>query len=177
MKTLKGKIAFVTGASRGIGKGIALGLGEHGATVYVTGRTTAGSIGVQGIEGSIDESAEAINEIGGTGFALRCDHTDDNGVKEIFDRIWEKEQRLDILVNNVWGGYECMFNGHGEYIWERPFWEQPIEQWELMFSAGVRAHYVASRYASKIMAEQKHGLIVNISGMYVTAYQKPQPTS
>lgn len=163
MNTLKGKIALVTGASRGIGKGVALGLGENGATVYVTGRTTAGSIGVQGLEGSIDENAVAINELGGTGFALRCDHTDDNGVKEVFDHILEKEQRIDILVNNVWGGYECMFNNRGEYVWEKPFWEQPIEQWDLMFSAGVRAHYVASRYASQIMTNQKHGLIVNLS--------------
>jgi len=163
MKTLKGKIALVTGASRGIGKGIALGLGEHGATVYVTGRTTAGSTGVQGLEGSIDECAGAINEIGGTGFALHCDHTDDKRVREVFDRIFENEQRLDILVNNVWGGYECMFNNHGEYIWEKPFWEQSIEQWELMFSAGVRAHYVASQYASRMMAKQKHGIIVNLS--------------
>ena len=163
MKTLKGKVALVTGASRGVGKGIALGLGEHGATVYVTGRTTARGTGVQGLEGSIDECAEVINEIGGIGLALRCDHTDDNKVREIFDHISEKEQRLDILVNNVWGGYECMFNDHGEYIWEKPFWEQPIEQWELMFSAGVRAHYVASRYASQIMVKQKYGLIVNLS--------------
>jgi len=163
MKTLEGKIALVTGASRGVGKGIALGLGENGATVYVTGRTLARGTGVQGLEGSIDETVEAINEIGGIGFALRCDHTDDNKVKEVFDRILEKERRLDMLVNNVWGGYECMFNDHGEYIWERPFWDQPIEQWEFMFSAGVRAHYVASRYASKIMTKQKHGLIVNLS--------------
>ena len=98
MKTLKGKIALVTGASRGIGKGIALGLGENRATVYVTGRTKAGGPGVQGLEGSIDECAEAINEIGGNGFALRCDHRDDNRVKGIFDSILEKEQRLDILA-------------------------------------------------------------------------------
>jgi len=163
MKTSRGKIALVTGASRGIGKGVALGLGEKGASVYVTGRTTIGGTGVQGLEGSINETAEAIKEIGGIGFALRCDHTDDNKVKWIFDSILEKEQRLDILVNNVWGGYECMFNNHGEYIWEKPFWEQPIEQWELMFSAGVRAHYVACWHAARIMIHQKQGLIVNLS--------------
>ncbi len=163
MKTLKGKIALVTGASRGIGKGIALGLGENGATVYVTGRTKEGTTGVQGLEGSIQETANEINEGNGIGVALHCDHTDDNRVKEVFDDILEKEQRIDILVNNVWGGYECMFDDRGEYIWEKSFWEQPIEQWDLMFAAGVRAHYVSSRYAAKIMVKQKHGLIVNLS--------------
>ena len=163
MKTLKGKIALVTGASRGIGKGVALGLGEKGATVYVTGRTTTGGNGVQGLDGSINETAEAVNSVGGIGLTLRCDHTEDNTVKWVFDSVFEKEERLDILVNSVWGGYECMFNDCGEYVWEKPFWEQPIEQWELMFSAGVRAHYVACRHAARIMIKQKHGLIVNLS--------------
>lgn len=163
MKTLKGKVALVTGASRGIGKGIALGLGENGATVYVTGRTKSGMLGVQGLEGSIEETANAIRKESGNGFALHCDHTDDNRVKEVFDYIFEKEQRIDILVNNVWGGYEYMFNDSGKYIWEKPFWDQPIEQWDLMFSAGTRAHYVASRYAAKMMINQRHGLIVNLS--------------
>ena len=163
MATLKGKIALVTGASRGIGKGVALGLGEKGATVHLTGRTAAGHVGVQGLEGSIEGTAEDVNNIGGIGFAHHCDHTVDNSVKSVFNQIMEKEERLDILVNNVWGGYECMFNENGEYIWEKPFWEQPVGQWELMFSAGVRAHYVASRYASQTMVKQKQGLIVNIS--------------
>ncbi len=163
MKTLKGKVALVTGASRGIGKGIALGLGENEATVYVTGRTKSGMPGVQGLEGSIEETADAVTKGNGNGFALHCDHTDDNRVKEVFDYIFEKEQRIDILVNNVWGGYEYMFNDKGEYIWEKPFWDQPIEQWDLMFSAGTRAHYIASRYASKKMISQRHGLIVNLS--------------
>jgi dehydrogenase/reductase SDR family member 1 len=163
MKTLKGKVALVTGASRGIGKGIAIGLGENGATVYVTGRTKSGMLGVQGLEGSIEETAKVITKENGNGFALHCDHTDDNRVKEVFDYIFEKEQRIDILVNNVWGGYEYMFNDSGEYIWEKPFWDQPIEQWDLMFSAGTRAHYIASRYAAKMMISQRHGLIVNLS--------------
>lgn len=155
MKTLKGKVALVTGASRGIGKGIALSLGESGATVYLTGRTKTGMPGVQGLEGSIEETVNEIIKLNGIGFALHCDHTDDNRVKEVFDHIFENEQRIDILVNNVWGGYECMFSDRGEYIWEKPFWEQPIEQWELMFSAGARAHYIASRHAAKIMINQK----------------------
>jgi NAD(P)-dependent dehydrogenase (short-subunit alcohol dehydrogenase family) len=120
-------------------------------------------LGVQGLEGSIEETANAIEKENGNGFALHCDHTDDNRVKEVFNIIYEKEQRIDILVNNVWGGYEYMFNDSGEYIWEKPFWDQPIEQWDLMFSAGTRAHYVASRYAAKMMINQKHGLIVNLS--------------
>ncbi len=163
MKDLERKVAVVTGASRGIGKGIGLGLGEAGATVYVTGRTKVGMAGVQGLEGSIEETAEEINKFGGKGFALHCDHTDDNNVKVAFDHIQEEEDRIDVLVNNVWGGYESMFNEQGEYIWEKPFWEQPIRHWDLMFSAGVRAHYVASRYAAKNMAQNKSGLIVNLS--------------
>jgi len=170
MKTLKGKIALVTGASRGIGKGIALGLAEAGATLYVTGRTKAGMPGVQGLGGSIEETANGIKKENGIGYALHCDHTDDTSAKAVFDHIFEKEQRVDILVNNVWGGYECMFNERGEYIWEKPFWEQPIEQWELMFSAGVRAHYVASRYAANIMINQKSGLIVNLSHWAARVY-------
>ena len=163
MRNLKGKVALVTGASRGIGKGVALGLGEAGATVYLTGRTKMGMTGTQGLEGTIEETANEVKKFETSAYALHCDHTKDREVKAVFDQIAEEEQRIDILVNNVWGGYECMFNEQGEYIWEKPFWEQPIEQWDFMFAAGVRAHYVASRYAAKLMANRKSGLIVNIS--------------
>ena len=163
MKNLAGKVALVTGASRGIGKGIALGLGEAGATVYLTGRTRAGEPGVQGLDGTIDDTARAVCEIGGKGIAFQCDHTDDSQVRDVFDRIEKLERRLDILVNSAWGGYEGMFDAEGEYVWEKPFWEQPSGLWHLMFAAGVRAKYVASRHAARMMIHSKDGLIVNLS--------------
>ena len=163
MQNLAGKVAMVTGASRGIGKGIALGLGEAGATVYITGRTRVGKPGDQGLEGTIDDTALAVSDIGGTGIALHCDHTDDNQVKEVFDQIEKMEHRLDILVNSAWGGYEGMFDSHGDYVWEKPFWDQPLELWRLMFAAGVRAKYVASVHAARLMIRNQCGLIVNLS--------------
>jgi dehydrogenase/reductase SDR family member 1 len=145
MATLNGKIALVTGASRGVGKGVALELIDAGATVYATGRT-------------IEDLSYAAEK----GFALRCDHCDDRQVEAVFQQIADRHQRLDILVNNVWGGYEGMVED-GEFTWPRPFWQQPLWRWDAMFQAGVRAHYVAGQYAAQIMVAQKSGLIVNIS--------------
>ncbi|WP_020614771.1 SDR family NAD(P)-dependent oxidoreductase [Sediminispirochaeta bajacaliforniensis] len=163
MKSLNDKVALVTGASRGIGKGVALGLAEAGVTVYITGRTRQKDSVTNIIEGSIDETVEEIRKENGKAYSLYCDHTEDHQVKEVFNQIYQNEGKIDILVNNVWGGYESMFSPQGEYLWEKPFWEQPIEQWDLMFAAGVRAHYVASQNAAKLMIKQKTGLIVNIS--------------
>ncbi|MEJ2109981.1 MAG: SDR family NAD(P)-dependent oxidoreductase, partial [Acidobacteriota bacterium] len=152
MKPLVNSVALVTGGSRGVGKGIAVGLGEAGATVYLTGRSE-----------KIHQVAEEVNEAGGKGIAVRCDHTNDEESRKVFTLIDRREGHLDILVNNVWGGYELIFNDLGEYIWEKPFWEQPLEYWDLMFASGVRAHYVNSRYAAEMMAKKSGGLIVNIS--------------
>ena len=152
MKLLANTIVLVTGSSRGVGKGIAIGLGEAGATVYLTGRSDR-----------VHKAAGEVTEAGGEGIAVRCDHTKDGESKKVFDLIENRYGRLDILVNNVWGGYELVFNDLGEYIWEKPFWEQPVEYWDLMFDSGVRAHYVNSRYAAGLMAEKNGGLIVNIS--------------
>ena len=102
---LKGKVAVVTGASRGIGRGIAIVLGEAGSTVYVTGRSLRSSR-TENMPGSIDETAEAVTVRGGVGIAVRCDHTVDNDVEALFQRVREEQGRLDLLVNNVWGGYE-----------------------------------------------------------------------
>lgn len=93
---------------------------------------------------------------------MPCDHRDDSQVQAIFNRIAEREDRLDILVNNVWGGYENIME-NGEFTWTRPFWQQPLWRWDAMFAAGVRAHYVASCFAAPLMIARHSGLIVNIS--------------
>src|SRR4051794_36230932 len=153
---LAGKVAVVTGASRGIGKGIALALGEAGATVYVSGRSDAGAA-TENLPGTIRETSEQVTQRGGQGIAVRCDHTIDAEVEALFARIAKEPGRLDLLVNNVWGGYE-------QFDWARfaaPFWEQPLRQWAGMFEAGVRAHLVASRLAVPLMIPNRSGLIVH----------------
>lgn len=153
---LQGRIAVVTGASRGIGRGIAIVLGEAGSTVYVTGRSQRSSR-TEDLPGSIDETAEAVTMRGGVGIAVRCDHTVDNDVQALFQRVREEQGRLDLLVNNVWGGYEQYeFEG-----FQAPFWEQPLRHWHGMFEAGLRAHLVASRYAAPLMVAERRGLIIN----------------
>ncbi|MFQ5674962.1 MAG: SDR family NAD(P)-dependent oxidoreductase [bacterium] len=145
MKQMIGKVALVTGASRGVGKGIALELADAGATVYITGRT-----------------AEDMKYLSDKGTALVCDHRHDQQVEKVFHQISDERERLDLLVNNVWGGYENMIED-GEFTWPRPFWQQPVWRWDAMFQAGVRAHYVASRMAAEMMVRQQSGVIVNIS--------------
>ncbi|MDQ3746035.1 MAG: SDR family NAD(P)-dependent oxidoreductase [Acidobacteriota bacterium] len=146
MAELDGKVSVVTGASRGVGKGVALGLAEAGASVYATGRTVS------------EETFAGEGRIR----PIRCDHREDGEVETLFRRVFDERGHLDVLVNNVWGGYERMVEG-GEFTWTRPFWEQPVWRWDAMFTAGVRAHYVASRHAARQMVEQRGGLIVNIS--------------
>ena len=166
MTDLRGKVALVTGASRGVGKGIALGLGEAGAIVYITGRTVEAP-NADGLPGTIGETARMVGELGGKGIAIRCDHRIDSQVEAAFARITAEQGRLDILVNNAWGGYEAMSEKIGEnqweFTWERPFWEQPLWRWDAMFAGGVRAAYVASRLAARTMVARRSGLIANIS--------------
>lgn len=162
MNSLAGKVALVTGASRGVGKGIALGLGEAGATVYITGRTVEEGQAAVDLPGTIHQTVNEVTQLGGKGSAIRCDHRNDQEVEAVFQRILAEENRLDILVNNVWGGYEH-FNDGTEFWNEKGFWTAPISRWDAMFQAGVRAHYVASVLAAPIMIAQRAGLIVNIS--------------
>ncbi|MCB1155223.1 SDR family NAD(P)-dependent oxidoreductase, partial [bacterium] len=159
MATLPRCIALVTGASRGVGRGIAESLGEAGATVYVTGRSGDGVRSLENLPGTIEETAERVNELGGHGIPVRCDHTDDDQVEALFMRIRDEAGRLDLLVNNVWGGYE----GYGSAAFDAPFWVQPMWRWRGMVDAGLRAHFTASRMAAPMMIERKSGLIVNIS--------------
>jgi NAD(P)-dependent dehydrogenase (short-subunit alcohol dehydrogenase family) len=160
MTALRDTIALVTGASRGAGRAIALELGAAGATVYVTGRTSAAGTGVDGLPGTIHETAEGVSERGGRGIPVQCDHTADEQVAALFDQIGREQPRLDLLVNNVWGGYE---NPQCRPLPVVPFWEQSVRQWDGMFIAGVRAHLVSSQRAVPLMLPHRRGLIVNTS--------------
>jgi NAD(P)-dependent dehydrogenase (short-subunit alcohol dehydrogenase family) len=154
---LGGRVALVTGASRGGGKGIALVLGEEGATVYVTGRSVRGEPTTLGRPGTIDDTAEQVTERGGRGIAIRCDHTDDAQVDAVFAQINGEQGRLDLLVNNAWSGYEI---GPDPAL---AFWEIEWRHWDLMFRGGLRAAAYASRLAAPMMIEAGRGLIVNIT--------------
>ena len=143
--SLAGKVAVVTGATEGVGRGVVRVLAQHGAKVFLTGRSAPDA-------GRLDDGS----------IAIRCDHRDDAQVDAAFDRILHEASTIDVLVNNVWGGYERMIDG-GEFTWGKPFWEQPIWRWDAMFAAGVRAHYRASQHAAKAMVVQRSGLIVNVS--------------
>jgi dehydrogenase/reductase SDR family protein 1 len=162
MGTLDGKVALVTGASRGVGQGIALGLGEQGATVYVTGRTEAGGTPTTPFAGTVQETAEAVTALGGRGVAIVCDHRDDEQTRNAVARVVAETGRLDVLVNNVWGGYEHFWDGT-EFWLESGFWTVPVDRWDSMFQAGVRAHYVTSVAAAPTMVTKGSGLIVNVS--------------
>ncbi len=162
MIDLHGKIALVTGASRGVGKGIAAGLGEAGATVYLTGRTIVEGQAPVALSGDIYQTAAEVQRLGGRAIPIRCDHSQDGEVKALFERIQDESGRLDILVNNVWGGYEY-YNDGTEFWKEKGFWTVPVSRWDSSFQAGVRAHYVASQLAAPLMIAQANGLIVNIS--------------
>lgn len=143
---------MVTGASRGIGKGIALELGAAGATVYVTGRsTTPGRL-----PGTVNDTATEIDALGGTGIPYICDHRDDDAVQRLFEMVRGEQGRLDLLVNNV-------YNSPAAARWlGKPFWEVPPTAWDETFDVGVRSHYAASVYAAPLLRESG-GLIVNIS--------------
>jgi NAD(P)-dependent dehydrogenase (short-subunit alcohol dehydrogenase family) len=157
IKHLQGKIALVTGATRGIGKGIAIGLGESGATVYITGRTlepTNDSLG-----GSLQETQTAVIEAGGVCIPIQVNHGDDQQICRLFERI-EREQngQLDILVNNVYGGVQAIGEAYG-----KTFWELEPSFWDATNNVGLRGHYVASIYAARMMTKRKQGIIFTIS--------------
>ena len=154
---LDGKVALVTGASRGGGKGIALVLGERGATVYVTGRSVRGEPTTLGRPGTIDDTADEVTARGGTGIAVRCDHADDAQVDALFRRIRAEQERLDLLVNNAWSGYEIAPST------DLAFWEIEWRHWDLMFQGGLRATAYTSTLAAPMMVAARSGLIVNIT--------------
>lgn len=141
---MEGRIVVVTGASRGVGRGIAIELASCGATVYGTGRTI----------GSADLPDSVIR--------VQLDQRDDEAVANAFRDMDRTHGRLDVLVNAAWGGYERMVED-GRFTWPLPFWEQPLWRWSAMMDVGVRAAFVASREAAKRMVAQASGLIVHVS--------------
>ena len=163
---LKDCVAVVTGASRGAGRAIAAELGAAGAAVYVTGRSTRGhparSYGkllalssLPAVPGTIDDTADEVNRMGGKGIAVPCDHTDEKDVASLFARIQGERGRLDLLVNNAWGGHETF-----DAVFDAPFWERGMEHWESMMDRGVRNHLLSSRLAVPLMLRQGKGLLV-----------------
>ena len=159
-KSLAGKIAVVTGASRGAGKGIAIALGQHGATVYVTGRSQ--KAGDAPLPGTISETAELVTRAGGRGIAVACDHRDDAQVAALFTRVAKDSGGLDILVNNA------TFL-HDSLIQKGPFWEKPLDMVDIL-DVGLRSAYVASWHAAKLMAAKKDGLIAFTSSFGASCY-------
>ena len=151
MAALTGKVAVVTGASRGIGKGIALALGEKGCTVYVTGRTAGAGAR------TIDTTARLVTAAGGDGRAIRCDHGNDADIAKLFARIRDEAGHIDFLINNV-------YKIPTPPAWGGGFWDHPIQVWDDQVGIGLRAHYVASWHAAQLLFASAPGAaILNVS--------------
>jgi NAD(P)-dependent dehydrogenase (short-subunit alcohol dehydrogenase family) len=141
--SLSGKIAVVTGASRGVGKGIARALGERGAVVYVTGRTSGSS---QEGERTIEATARVVDEAGGEGRPIQVDHGDDAQIARLFEQVGKQAGQIDLLINNV-------YKIPNPPAWGGGFWDHPIQIWDDQVGIGLRAHYVASWHAAPLLFE------------------------
>lgn len=154
---LAGKVCLVTGATKGIGKGIALQLGSAGAKVYITGRT----------EDLLGKCAEEINSRGGVGIGLKVDHNNDKEVEELFEKIKKDENgKLDILVNNAYPGVNYIFENVGKKFWDM----DPSKTWDIINGVGLRGHYLCATLAARLMTANKQGLIVNVSSIGGRSY-------
>ncbi len=153
---LEGKVALVTGATRGGGRGIAVALGEAGATVYCTGRTTRERRSDYDRAETIEETAELVDAEGGTGIAVAVDHLEAPEVKALVDRIEAEQGRLDVLVNDVWGG-ELLFE------WNKPIWEHDLENGLRMLRLAIDTHLITSHFALPLLIRRPGGLVVEMT--------------
>jgi len=154
MRSLTGRVAVVTGGSRGIGKGIAEGLGEAGATVYITGRSSSKID--PGATLTVEATAAAVARLGGRGVPCVIDHRNHDEVAELFKRVQVEQGRLDILVNNAYQIPDPPVLGGG-------FWEHPVSIWDIQCGVGLRGYYTTAVFAAPLMVAAGRGLIVNIS--------------
>ncbi|MEX0904458.1 MAG: SDR family oxidoreductase, partial [Balneolaceae bacterium] len=153
---LHGKTALVAGGTRGAGRGIAVELGAAGATVYVTGRTTRKQQSEYQRPETIEETAEMVTEAGGKGIAVRTDHLEEEQVKSLVSKIETEQGRLDILVNDIWGG---------EHLteWNLPVWEQSLDKGFRMLRLAIDTHIITSHYALPLLIKNKGGLVVELT--------------
>lgn len=154
--TLQGKVALVAGGSRGAGRGIATELGAAGATVYVTGRTTRDHQSEYQRPETIEETAEAIDALGGKGIAVRVDHLVSDEVRDLVTRIRKDEGRLDMLVNDIWGG-EKLFE------WNKPVWDHNLDNGLKMLRLSIDTHLITAHHALPLMIEKPGGLLVEVT--------------
>lgn len=155
-RALAGRIALVAGATRGAGRGIAVELGAAGATVYVTGRSTRGQPSEYARPETIEETAELVTAEGGTGIAVRVDHLVADEVRALVDRIRAEQGRLDILVNDVWGG-ETLFE------WNKPVWDHDLANGLRLLRLGIDTHLITAHHALKLLIERAGGLLVEVT--------------
>jgi len=155
-KGLQGKIALVAGATRGAGRGIAIALGEAGATVYCTGRSTRRHPATRGRPETIEETAELVTAAGGRGIAIRVDHTEPAQVKKLVAAIKRRHKGLDILVNDVWGGDKLT-------EWGKPFWSVNLDNGLQMLRQAIHSHIITSHYAVPLMLGRRGGIIFEIT--------------
>ncbi|RUU43614.1 SDR family NAD(P)-dependent oxidoreductase [Mesorhizobium sp. M6A.T.Ce.TU.002.03.1.1] len=153
---LRGKVALVAGATRGAGRGIAVELGAAGATVYVTGRSTRGHPSEYARPETIEETAELVSALGGKGIAVQVDHLISEDVRKLVDRIRTEQGRLDILVNDIWGG-EKLFE------WNKPVWEHDLTNGLRMLRLGIDTHLITAHYALPLLIERPGGLLVEVT--------------
>jgi NAD(P)-dependent dehydrogenase (short-subunit alcohol dehydrogenase family) len=157
---LSGRVALVAGATRGAGRGIAIALGEAGATVYCTGRSskrqTLKRPATPGQRETIEETAEMVTAAGGQGIAVRVDHTETAEVKRLVARIKRRHQGLDILVNDVWGGDALT-------EWGKPFWEVKLDNGLKMLKQAIHSHIITSHYAVPLMLGRRGAIIFEIT--------------